>query len=177
MPIKRQAQFADTETRYPISAWKHSVYEVAEADGHLRLDLTGDTPRLFIHLEDDQICTTPIDMNALVAKRNNPPCDLLKIMVDTSEGTRTFILEPGEADGQLIEIVSPKSTPRIWQDQWRISSRQKDSMLLDIELPTINPEAIEGLQVEIADNDMTFHTQWRRLAPQGKMIQIVPSGP
>ena len=177
VPIQRSADVRDTRTHFPISAWRHSVYEVPEADSWVRLDFTGTTPRLYLHIEDDQLCRTNIDDQTLMKKRGNPPCDLARITVQSTTDTREFFLEPGEDNGQLIEVLDPKSGPRIWPEQWRILMNTPTHVELEIALPDIDPESIVGLQIEVADNDSTYHTQWRRLAPQGKKLQIIPSSP
>lgn len=172
VPILRSTTADDNRTQFPISAWRHSVYEVSEADSWVRLDINATPPRLYLHIEDNLFCSTELEDNQLVKGRHNPPGDLVKISVLTVEGDREFLLEPGKEHSDLLEILAPNAAPRHFPEQWRILNRGNGFLDLEITLPGVVSKDINGLQIEIADNDSTYHTQWRRLAPPGKMLQI-----
>ena len=53
--------------------------------------------------------------------------------------------------GAVQAISTPAGEP--WRHRYRI------------EIPDIDPRTVSGLQIRVADNDRTYHTQWRTLAP------------
>lgn len=177
VPIVRYAAADDTETRFPISAWRHTVYEVPEADSWVRFDFTNQIPRLYLHIEDDLFSSAGIDNATILNTRRNPPGDLVRITVDTDDGRREFLLEPTDEHMFLLEVLNHETAPRIWTKQWKIESQDLGNLELQIDLPEVDSIGVKGVQVEVADNDSTYHTQWRRLAPSGKMVQIIQSGP
>ena len=116
-------------------------------------------------------------LSAILKTRRNPPSDLVRITVDTDDGRREFILEPSDQHMNLLEVLNQETAPRIWTKQWEIVSRDLGHLELQIDLPEVDSTGVKGVQVEVADNDSTYHTQWRRLAPSGKMVHIIQSGP
>ena len=48
---------------------------------------------------------------------------------------------------------------------------------LRIQLADVDSRLLEGIQVGVADNDLTYHTQWREVAPSGEWLETMPSSP
>ena len=181
IPITRSVRNDLPETEYPISAWKHSVYEEPEAESILRIDFTGPTANLQLRLEDDQLCGWAEDVSesAQIARRMNPSADLIRILVagSFSGGQKEFLITPTSNDGTILEIDKNGSLDSKSQGAWMTLDEGAGFKILEITLPNLDPREITAIQVEIADNDLTFHTQWRRLAPSGKMLQIIGGAP
>ena len=170
---------ADGVPAWPIAAWAHSVYEEREPLGWARTNLVpGETgPRLSIDLTifDDRLADDGVPFESTVKSRQNPHGDLVVVDLLTDDGIRSFLFEPAliappplgtsgtelvafskNGPGQVVSgavqaITTPPGEP--WRHQYRI------------EIPDIDPRTISGLQIRVADNDRTYHTQWRTLAP------------
>ncbi len=174
---------SDRVPSWPIAAWQHSVYEEPEPLGHVRTDVveTKDGQRLSLDvvIYDDALVDDRRPPEQTVADQRNPHGDLVKITIVTATGPRIFLVEPA---------VDPTTTPTIIEshDGNRVGGAWKTPILLDrsekseepmrhelrILIPEIDATSIRGLQVEVADNDRTYHTQWRRLSPSGRMLEV-----
>ena len=171
VPIDRHASRNDSRTRWPISAWRHSVYEVGEEDSTVRLELNGPEAHLELDLVDNLLCAEPLADPDRIRSRNNPPGDLVRITTRSGVERREFLLEPAIRNGILFEVTDGDTLLR-HTEGWRGEESDNGTSRLQIRLPGVKPAALEGLQVDIADNDQTFHTQWRRLAPSGDWLRI-----
>ena len=181
IPITRSIRNDLPETSYPISAWKHSVYEEQEAESSIRINLNGPNACLRLRLEDDQLCDWAEDLSesAQIARRMNPSADLIRILIAGTfpEEKKEFLITPASGDGMILEIDKSGYLDSKSEAAWTSLNEGTGFKIIEIRLPNLNPREITAIQVEIADNDFTFHTQWRRLAPSGKMLQIVNSRP
>ena len=181
IPIARAIRTDLQETEYPISAWKHSVYDEHESESLLRINLNGPTAELHLRLMDDHVCDWADDISETtqIARRMNPTADLIRILVTGtfSELEKEFLITPASNDGMILEIDKNGSLDSKSQGAWKTLDEGSEFKTLKISLPNLDPSEITGIQMEIADNDLTFHTQWRRLAPSGKMLQIIGSPP
>ncbi|MCH2162297.1 MAG: hypothetical protein MK085_10545, partial [Phycisphaerales bacterium] len=177
IPIRRWTTRENATTHWPVSAWRHSVYDLPEADSTVRLDLRGPAPMLELRLVDNLLCEVDLDAETLAAKHTNPPEDLVRISVQVSGTRREFLLEPASGDGVLVEIEGRKPRAR-HEDAWTSQpAAEHEAARLQIRLPGVDSSKLEGIQVEIADNDRTYHTQWRRLAPSGDWLRITSGAP
>ncbi len=174
---------ADGEPAWPIAAWEHSVYEEREPLGSIRTSRDGDRLAIEVRFHDDRLADDDAPLQGTVEGRRNPHGDLIVIEVRTGVGVRRFLLEPADGfpgDPRLIRL----------DDEGRIASIDEDAVQrgpstrsqppchsLRIVIPDLAITEIRGVQVEIADNDRTYHTQWRRVAPAGGEIRVGPTSP
>lgn len=167
VPIERSMQAGTAET-FSISAWRHSVYELPERDSMATVDLSHASPSIRLTLEDDLLC---FDGNDIVATKRNPTSDLIRILIEGNTPTpREFLLAPADPEGRLIDVASGEVT----SDAWTIVRTDGGPASVLITLEGVASATMTGIQIEVADNDETFHTQWRRLAPKGTFLTITP---
>ena len=182
----------DAFPAWPIAAWSHSVYEEREPLGSVTtrsIDLDG-RPRFEVDvvLFDDLLIDDGGSEAVTIKSRRNPAGDLIVLTVRTPDGRRVFLCEPpsdplpsGEdATTVLIEIDSEGRvlgrSERV--ARWRNTGGEVSSAhRLQIVLPELDPAEITGIQVEAADNDRTYHTQWRSLAPRGDLLKLESGAP
>ena len=178
IPIKRTVAEDEPLVRWPISAWRHSVYEVPEEDSWVQVDLRGPHPVLDVAVMDNQLCRSEGDELDLVRMRNNPPGDLVRIRTRAGDVAREFLLEPDALEtGVLWEVQGGKTAIRHEAAWTREQPRDGEIARLRIQLPDVDSRLLEGLQVGVADNDLTYHTQWREVAPSGEWLETMPSSP
>ncbi len=169
---------ADGEPAWPLAAWEHSVYEEREPLGSIRTSRDGDRLSIDLRFHDDRLADDDAPIQKTARDLRNPHGDLVVIRLRTDDGVRVFLCEP--ADG------SP-GHPRLLglDDEGGIESVYENAVVrgpstrslpprhsLRITVPTVSIDEVRGVQVEVADNDRTFHTQWRRAAPTGAEIRV-----
>ena len=123
-----------------------------------------------------------------IKSRRNPAGDLFVLTIQTEAGRRTFLCEPpdaarpgdDEASTTLVEIDSKGGviarSPRA--ARWRTSGpTESPTHRLQIVVPDLDPAAATGIQLETADNDRSYHTQWRSLAPRGDLLKLGGGAP
>lgn len=177
---------------WPIAAWSHSVYEERETLGSMTtrsIDVDG-RPRLEVELMlfDDLLVDDGASETATIKSRRNPAGDLFVLTIQTEAGRRTFLCEPptearsggAEISTMLVEI-DPKGgviarSPQV--ARWRTSGPvASPTHRLRIVVPDLDPAAATGIQLETADNDLSYHTQWRSLAPRGDLLKLGGGAP
>ncbi|MCP4497126.1 MAG: hypothetical protein GY825_10145 [Phycisphaeraceae bacterium] len=177
---RRDPEVGDGRPRWPIAGWAHSVYETIEPLGFLTTSTDEDSGDVIIDLEiaDDRFADDDASPQTTIRDRRNPHGDLVVVTIRTVDGPRAFLFEPASPD-RLLEF-DPKGG--IVND-WPAAVRRVDSdrtgpdptrRVFRIRLPNVRPDALKGVQVEVADNDRAYHTQWRRLAPRGRMLEFGP---
>ncbi len=174
---------ADGEPAWPIAAWEHSVYEEREPLGSLRTTIENDRLVLDLRFHDDRLADDDAPLEKTLSGRRNPHGDLVVITIRTTEDTIRYLFEP--ADGtpgspRLIRLDADGGAAAIFEDAIRrgpSTRSQPPRHGFRIVLPEPVATDIRGLQIEIADNDRTYHTQWRRLAPSGAELRLGPSSP
>lgn len=153
---------------FPIASWTPSPYDTLEPNptcaigldlGRLRIDL--EVPDR--HRPDDPVSPPPGSRRA-----SDPPHDAVRILLpDGPEGERELLLEPFTPAGGALMAVGPDGSLREIADAkvdsfgvddggWRIALRLPERFL---------PKRGDRINVGVADNDWTYHTQWRWLAP------------
>ncbi|MEE2972485.1 MAG: metallophosphoesterase, partial [Planctomycetota bacterium] len=172
---------ADARPDWPIAAWSHSVYEEREPLGSLRTRAVTDAEerRLEIELEIfDDALTADGEADTITARSHrNPRGDLVRVSVATSAGERRFLVEPPSPGERFVPIleIDGRRLRATFADaaEWTLErTGDPSSHRLRIVIPEIDAESIRGIQVEVADNDRTYHTQWRSLAPKGRFLVL-----
>ena len=190
VPIDRaDASPADGVPSWPIAAWTHSVYEEREPLGSVSTHLVSDptAPRLAIDLTifDDRIADDGVPLESTVKTRQNPHGDLVVLELTTEAGLRRFLFEPaligaadaeaaGDSGNQLVSLARNGGARIVPGAVKAIStpSGEPHRHRYRIEIPDIDPRSISGLQIRVADNDRTYHTQWRTLAPERSHLEL-----
>lgn len=180
---RRDDDLADGDPAWPIAAWEHSVYEEREPLGSVRTSAEGDRLVIDLRFHDDRLADDDAPLERTVSGRRNPHGDLVAIELRTAGGTERFLFEPADrmpdtprlirldAEGGIAEIIEHAIV------RGPSTRSQPPRHGFRIVVPTLRIDDIRGLQIEIADNDRTYHTQWRRLAPTGGGIDVGPSSP
>jgi hypothetical protein len=177
---------ADGSPRWPIAAWIYSVYEEREPLGTMTTTADPKTGDLMIDLEinDDRLANDDVPIEETIRTRRNPHGDLAVLTLRTDEALRSFVVELGvppiEGMLPLIEFNADGEILNSWPRAVLSSQTNEDapaSHRFQIRVPNVSPDALRAIQVELADNDRTYHTQWRRLAPPGAMLEFGTSKP
>ena len=179
IPVERRdSNPGDGMPRWPVAGWSHSVYETLDPLGFVVTSTDPDSGDLLLRMEigDDRIADDDASPASTAAGRRNPAGDLMVIEVRTSTAARVFLFEPAQPT-RLIEIDDTGDVVRIWPGVGRASDPESteadvETSNYEIRLPEVRPDALKAIQVEVADNDRAYHSQWRRLAPRGRMLEF-----
>jgi hypothetical protein len=150
---------------YPVLAWDYSPYDTREANPSVTVapargaGATGVT--LTVDVPDDAFVGAPQWTVPDDRRRSNPHADALRVLVDREgESSVDVLIEPRTPGLALpAEVTALEVRP----GDSLADGRAGWSVTLTI------PAArrVTALQVGVADNDDTFHTQWRWMAPGG----------
>ena len=181
IPIdRRDPDVGDGHPRWPVTGWAHSVYETIEPLGFLTTSTDVDSGEVVIELEivDDRFADDDAPPETTIRDRRNPHGDLVVVTIRTTGGARSFLFEPA-VPGRLIEFDSNGGIVKDWTAAARRLETAADAAdpsrrTYRVRLPDVRPQDLEGVQVEVADNDRAYHSQWRRLAPRGRMLEFDP---
>lgn len=177
---RRDPDASDGHPRWPVAGWSYSVYETLEPLGFVATSADAGSEDVIIDLEiaDDRFADDDASPEKTVRGRRNPHGDLVVVTARTDEGVRSFLFEPADPV-RLLEFDSNGGIMNRWDDAIRrpdASGNEPDPTRRNyrIRLPEVRLDALKGIQVEVADNDRAYHTQWRRLAPRGRMLEFGP---
>jgi hypothetical protein len=171
--------------RYPISAWEFSPYDTLEpdADARLAIDERGDL-RVMLEVPDRLVASAIDDSRLDRSRLDDPMVDAIRLELGEGPGRRRWLVEFDrtstprilEDTGEGLEAVATEDLDRPfidWQtapNGWRAQVRIPRNAW-----PTPSAEGVP-LQIGIADNDDTYHTQWRWLAPPDHPVRVVLPG-
>jgi hypothetical protein len=144
-------------TPWPLHAWKPSPYDTLEPDPVARIWREPDG-RLLVRVEvaDPVQSRAPQDTRPMERRARDPGGDAFKVTWTDPAGDGWALVEPFTP---LAAASDPSRTPEVrsgrtdsggWWAEARVSMPRG--------LPT-------RINVGVADNDETYHTQWRWLAP------------
>lgn len=159
-------RLAESPQRRPICAWFPSVYDTLEPNPTVGITFP-ERGRMMIDLHvQDAIRSAYADESRSVVERfNDPMSDAVLIQTTTEAGVVGFYIEPFGSE-------------RVWRIEGRTARVETEAEAILIEpepgteagwrLRVIVPVPMEGfgLNIGVADNDETYHTQWRYLAPR-----------
>lgn len=176
--------FGDGVPGWPIAAWAHSVYEEREPLGTLRTTIENDRLVLDLAFFDDRLADDDASLESTIEGRRNPHGDLVVIEVtDDADRVRRFLFEPADRlpeAPRLVELDADGRLAGVFEEAIRrgpSTRSQPPRHGFRIELPGPAASTIRSIQVELADNDRTYHTQWRRLAPRGAAVELGTPAP
>jgi hypothetical protein len=184
IPVERfDDDLADGEPIWPIAAWEHSVYEEREPLGSLRTTIEDGQLIIDLRFFDDRLADDDVSPESTAKGRRNPHGDLVMIEVTARDDVSRWIFEPADRPAgspRLLRLGREGGVEEIFEDaiQRGASTRSQPPLhRFRIGIPGVNAGEIEAFQLEIADNDRTYHTQWRRVAPAGGGILVRPAAP
>ena len=165
LPIERTVQAAtaiDAGAPYPVLAWDYSPYDTREANPTLRAAIAADGSKLVVDVRvpDDRATGAPQWTEPDPKRRGNPHADAVRVLVDFQGAN------PG------LDLLCEPFTPGFACGEkgcaWTFAKDADGTgwtARLEVRMPA--GAAPKALQVGVADNDDTYHTQWRWLAPGG----------
>ena len=156
--------------RWPISAWPWTPYDTREPDAHLTLSRDG-SGHIWVEVAvPDAVPTGDAassgqDAEQRAGSNANPHNDAIRIELRTGDSTRSWLVEPhaGRAYGDAIIVEWSLQrdvtidTPHGPHAGWSLRARLAPDIAAKM----------DGINVFTADNDLTYHTQWRSLCPPG----------
>jgi hypothetical protein len=164
LPIDRAAQVAaeaSTAPALPVLAWDYSPYDTREANPTVRLGLGAAALTVDVDVPDALAAGAPEWAPPDAKRLADPPADAVRVTIRTPAATVTWLAEPftpGFAPMPGMRIDAVKRRGAGWH------------LRCTVDWPgSVVPEDLSGtrVQVGVADNDETYHTQWRWLAPGG----------
>jgi len=143
---------------WPLHAWRPSPYDTLEADPTLRAWLSADGRTLHLAARvPDQMAVGAAPAGTAADRRpRDPSADAIRVEWTDAQGSAWVLAEPftpfttGSRPDDRTELLASRLPEGGWQ------------ATLAIPLPHGAPAT---LNVGVADNDQTYHTQWRWLAP------------
>ncbi|MBM4006233.1 MAG: metallophosphoesterase [Planctomycetes bacterium] len=157
-PAVRRTLTADGSA-WPMHAWSPSPYDTLEADPIVRITHDATTKTLVVRTEvADSVSakSAPGDRARGDRRVRDPGADAVKVIWTDAEGDGWAIAEPftpevsASASARAPQVTSGSLPGGGWWAELRIP------------VPAGPPSS---LNVGVADNDNTYHTQWRWLAP------------
>lgn len=184
IPVDRfDPDLSDGQPTWSIPAWVHSVYEEPEPLGEARTWSEGGDLVIELAIRDDLLADDDHPVERTARERGNPHGDLVSLEVRLAGSVRRFLFEPADRrpeDPRLLRLDDSGGVGEILEG--RVSRMPADEAeplahRFRITLPETPVGDIDSLQIEVADNDRTYHTQWRRIAPRGTGIRVEPLAP
>jgi 3',5'-cyclic AMP phosphodiesterase CpdA len=187
VPIARTIALGNSleaATSYPVCVWNWTEYDTGEPSARLRFART-DASALSVRIDaTDQRLAPDAKPGSTKSRLDDPLGDGVRVtlgegaegreyLVTFDASTNAPVVETLAADGKRLgkaDLVSATflNTPTGW------------SLTLDLS-PAALPEGIRledlTLNVGVADNDETYHTQWRWLAPRNAPARLRASAP
>jgi len=177
----RPAKAMDDAVPYSISVWNWSEYDTAERDATARfVQGDGESPlRIRVSVPDRMLSTLakPSDGKALF---DDPLGDGVRLVLGEGPTAREFLITfNSDGPSPVLRALSPdrsRAEPSGELGLTLIAGRGEEWMLtMDVARTALPAGAtLEGLAVNlgVADNDETYHTQWRWLAPRGNPARL-----
>jgi hypothetical protein len=164
LPVQRTVNAAariEDAAPLPVLAWNYSPYDTREDNPSLRVARAEDGARLAldIHVPDACFAAAP-QWSAPDAKRmKDPHADAVRVIIDGGTGATP-------ANAPIADVLIEPFTPGFTAPAGvAIRSMERSGAGWDLRIDVPCPAGSPRIQVGVADNDDTFHTQWRWLAP------------
>ncbi len=169
-------------------AWKYDVYDLPEPNPEIGLSAHEGRLNIAIAVRDNVPCWLAEEYPTV--RVTNPPSDAVLVRIGAGESQRLYLIEPMTSDpqrpawqatahpvpgqdGEFTYTLQPE--PRITWETIRTESGY--GVIIQAPLDLVGQSGQEvRFNIEIADNDETYHTQWRRWAdPRAGSTIILPS--
>jgi hypothetical protein len=190
LPIARSLLLgasADAAVAYPIAVWKPSEYDTPEANATLRVarGAAGSDTTLTLLVEaPDRTLSAEVRPGSGRPSADDPLGDAVRFQLGSGPERRDYLVTlQGSESGPtpLIRRVAAKgaleAAPEAAVTLWRSEGRWQ--MRIDLARGALPEGAtLDGLAINlgVADNDETYHTQWRWLAPR-EIPALLRTGP
>lgn len=159
---------------YPISAWEFSPYDTLEPDAEARLaiDAQGDL-RIVLEVPDERVAMAIDDRRLDRLRLEDPMVDAIRVELGEGPDRRCWLVEFDaegtdrifEGTGEGVAAVARDRSDRPFTEWDRVPGGWRARMRIPRAAWSNPSSASMPLQIGIADNDDTYHTQWRWLAP------------
>jgi len=189
VPIARERPLGIGEQLdLPISAWEFSPYDLLEPDPAVILERFDDgSLRIVVSAPEDRIAEETADPRLDEGRLEDPMHDAIRIDLGEGDARRTLLFEilpsteelrifeaSRDAEGDLVLSEPPGNAatrPTARRNATKTSSRGwvAEVHLRDAFMPN---RSTWPLQIGVADNDDTYHTQWRWLAPNAHPLRL-----
>jgi Calcineurin-like phosphoesterase len=183
LPLARSpvvAEDPNDAVPYSVAVWNWSEYDTAEPNATVRFEKGADGRALEIRVEaaEDLVLspdTTPADARSAI---DDPLGDAVRVVVGEGPQSREFLVTVAE-DGStpVVRALSPdrkrlEATGDLAATLFRGSKGWR--LQLGLAASAVPGGAVEGMAINIgvADNDQTYHTQWRWLAPKSEPARL-----
>lgn len=171
LPVRRLIDTAREPIPWPLCAWQFSVYETPEPNPTVTLSRAGQGILLHLTVPDDRLSIGTGTERRVHERHVDPPSDAIALMIGDGPNQRRFYLEP-RGGLEVFEVLpdgSRRSTIQANLVDWRHSTPGWGvAILIPPDLLQAEPRGGDiRINVGVADNDDTYHTQWRWLAPAG----------
>ena len=158
---------ANSAFKEPISSWKPSAYDTLESDPTIRFSkMAGQGPHpLVVRIEvpDQTQSGYANDKRDVTKRRKDPSADAVEIRWTDDQGEAWFFTEP-------FSPWTASSRPD-WKPVTRTGKLSDGTgWWLEVELP----ESVRTVNAGVADNDETYHTQWRWMIPENRFAPLKP---
>lgn len=183
LPLARTIDARKTWNDAPpcsISVWNWSEYDTSERDATARF-IAGDADsplRIRVSVPDGLLSTLakPADGKALF---DDPLGDAVRVVLGEGPTAREFLVTFGsDGSSPVLRALSADRTraePSGDLGLTLVVGSSEWTLTIDVGSSALPPgESVDGLAVNIgvADNDETYHTQWRWLAPKSAPARI-----
>ena len=169
--IDRAAKYSSDGKNTPpplgISSWKPSPYDTLESDPTVRFmrPKANNNQPIVVRIEvpDQTESGYANDTRDVANRRKNPSADAVEIRWSDDQGDAWFFIEPfspwsanSRSNVQTVTRMGKLNGAAGW---W-----------LEVELP----QSTRTVNVGVADNDETYHTQWRWMIPESRLAPLKP---
>lgn len=152
---------------YPICAWVPSVYDTEEPNPTARFWEEAEHLVVEVTVPDQTISHTEDD-RPLARRLRDPMSDSIALRLSMNDQTTSYLvqpfgdtgIEPLTPPGQSVPNVMVKPVQRDQDGTWKVT----------LSIPW--SDETMAINVGVADNDETYHTQWRWLTPEGLPLRI-----
>jgi len=173
LPIQREATLSASSPtlQWPLAAWDFTVYDFAEPSPWVELSRLGGGIELIITTQDGVKSAFNAAPAMTMESIADPQSDAVLIDARQDGRHRIWYMEPfvGESSAATFTngVIGPPTAtmgphvPNEPQTGWGVVVRLPEDVWdgFDFERPIM-------LNIGVADNDETYHTQWRWLAPK-----------
>ncbi len=184
VPLTMQYRVTDSlALRMPLSAWTFSVYDRRERDPLMGISASAGTLNIALAVFDDIVCFESTDDPT--TRVSNPESDSVVISFGQGNELQQFLIEAMSPDHQALRILEDPENSTDRRTAYTLEPapeitfelEQRDQgfgMFIQLPLEWLGrPNEIIPFNVRIADNDETYHTQWRQWAPNSADCTIV----
>jgi hypothetical protein len=188
VPLARTIAVADTladATPYSIAVWNWSEYDTAERNSTARVSAGRDGAELTVQLEmPDLVLSADAKPNDRKSGIEDPLGDAVRLVLGEGPEAREYLVTIGADGAELRVRTLTPDRERLEPSKAVAATLSAGSKGWTLTLQVMREAlpantAIDGmsLNIGVADNDETYHTQWRWLAPRQSPARLVRPSP